>query len=164
MPSQSPTGLGYTGEIGATAPALGGRIEVFLAPTAILLVGDAVFISAANTVNKSIVAGDQVKRCGIVVGGDSTGMAVTTDPVNDVGKSACSAAAGQRVLVCVSGVAYGIADAAIAAAGTQLKLGATTAGRLAAATPTTDAGKIVGINIEVAAGAASVMKVLIDLA
>jgi hypothetical protein len=145
------------------AQAVGGHDVVFT-PAVALLLGDTVFISAANTVSKSIVAGDQVKRVGVVVGGDLTAMnsAGEVDLASVGLMTVCTAVTG-RVIVRVSGIAYAIADAALATAGTQLKLGATTAGRVAAATPATDAGKIVAMNLGTAAGAASVVKVIITL-
>lgn len=159
---QSPTYFGSLGNSQVLA-SLDGQDVVFT-PAAALKVGDAVFISAANTVNKSTTAGDRLKRVGFVVGGDLTAMAVVSEgDTGMVGVTACTATTG-RVIVRISGVAYGVVGAAAVTAGAQLFFDATTAGRVIPATPTTDAGKIVGTAIGADATAGNVVKVLVNLA
>lgn len=153
----SPTQFGFTGSVQALSEPTG--IVAVFTPAVALLVGDAVLVSAANTVTKNLTAGDQVKRIGIVVGGDLTGMQACWES-GMVGKNAATATTG-KAIVCIAGVAYGIADAIIAAM-SQVKLGATTAGRLAAATPTTDAGKIVGFILTASAAAGDPVKVAVS--
>lgn len=104
---------------------LGGEVVVAKAGAA-LNIGDAVFISAARTVNKSAVAADYEKRLGIIVGGAKTGMRVHQED-GEVGIQA--AASGELVLVCVRGFCKAIAGAAIAA-GDRIVADTVTAGRV----------------------------------
>lgn len=152
------TNLGYIGDNQVIA-GYGGLVAKFTAAVA-LKIGDSVFLSAANTVSKSITAGDRLKRIGVVVGGDAFGDRETTD-ANSIGDEA--AAIGGEVMVCYSGVAIGVAGAVAVTAFAPLMFDATTAGRLVPATPATDAGKIVGMAIEAQATAGSTFKLLVAL-
>ena len=126
-----------------------------------LLIGDAVFISAAGTVNKSTVAADHTKQCGLVVGGQRYGHRQIVQRQLDVGLQA--ALVNEFVYVCIKGLAWGVAQAAIATAGVPVKPDVTTAGRLLTATlgAGADEGKLLGKAWQTAAGAASVFLVLV---
>lgn len=145
--------------------AVGGIVIVFTAAAA-LNVGDAVFLSAAFTVNKSVTAGDQLLSAGFVVGGTPRSLQDGTREAGgflEIGDAA--AAVSDPVLVCVSGVAYAVAGAAITV-GALLKFDSATAGRVIAATAPTgtnglDAGRFVGRAIDAAAGAADKIRVLV---
>jgi hypothetical protein len=140
--------------------ALGGLV-VKLTATAALLYGDAVFSSATLSANKSVTAGDRLKRVGIVV--PSTFANAVSVAALVTGGAAAAAAAG-KVFVCYSGVAYAITGASAITAGMQVMFSAATAGRIIPATPTTDAGKIIGVALEDQATAATAVKILVSLA
>lgn len=91
-----------------------GGIVVPLIPAAALLLGEAVYLSADKTVNKSAVAANGALRCGIVVGGDATNDEITDDVTAYGVRQANLANGSGRVWVCFFGVAYVICDAAIA--------------------------------------------------
>lgn len=151
-----PSNFGYIGD-NQSLGAVGGLASKFTGTVA-LLVGDAVFASADNAVSKSTVAGDRLKRVGIVVGGDNYGdrEAVASDDIGD----AAAGAAGE-VLVCYSGIAWGINGAGTITAGEQVMFSAATAGRLITATPATDAGKILGVALTTTAVAGAAVKILV---
>jgi len=126
----------------------GGIVLPFVG-AAVLNIGDAVYISADLTVNKSTVATDHQKRVGIVVGGDLTGMEAGTAlaqwgtrPANSL-----TAGVGPNVLVLFLGVSYVVCDAAIGA-GVGIAPSTTVAGRVRPATA-----------LAVAAGAVAVTSV-----
>lgn len=130
--SYTPTGLPYR-LIGLDAqdlvvPSYGGDVAVFTAAAA-LKVGDLVFLSAANTVNKSNTNADYAACVGVVVGGysDTYGMVVADDVTNAVGTQ--TIASGSKVLVQINGIAPVVCDAAVTV-GTRVGQGATTAGRV----------------------------------
>src|SRR5690606_17057358 len=79
---------------------------------AALVIGDAVFVSAANTVNKSGTAANYLGFAGIVVGGTKTGGSAFIGS-DAIGKPA--AASGEVVLVQISGSAWVLASAVVAA-------------------------------------------------
>ncbi len=129
-----------------------------------LLVGDAVILTANGTVNKDTVTGNHLKACGIVLGGRNFGRNMIQRKL-DVGAQA--ALVNQEVYVCITGLCYGVAQAAIAQ-GAYVRPDTTTAGRLLTGTVTTDVaagdtGKMIGKAWEAAAGAASVFLVLVSL-
>ena|SRR2546430_9951082 len=148
--------------------AVGGECLVLTAAAA-LNIGDGVFGSAASKVNKSAVAGNQVLRAGIVVGGVPRSMVSSTLEVQqridaaggDIGLQA--AATNDPVLVCIQGVCYAVVDGVVTA-WSQLKLSATTAGSLTTATPTTDAGKIIAMALDASSGAGQVIRVIVTVA
>jgi hypothetical protein len=129
-----------------TSGAAGGIVEVFTAAAA-LNTGDAVFLSAADTVNKSVTPANYVGFIGVVVGGQLTGDNIITT----VGVAA--AGTNQRVLVQIAGVATVVSGAAITA-GTNFSVGpdTATAGRVIAGTT---AGQVLGKALS-SAGAAGV--------
>lgn len=148
----------------AGAFATGG--DVLLATAAAALnIGDSVYLSAAFTVNKSNVAGNQVLVAGVIVGGVprsvESGTLEVIQRAGDIGKQA--AAANDPVLVAVSGLAVCVADGAITA-GASVKLSTTTAGQVTAATVATDQGKILGKAWDAASGAGVLLRVLVALA
>jgi hypothetical protein len=161
--SHRPTSFGWINQSednGETAAEVGG-IVVCLTAEVNLNVGDVVYGSAAvaGNVNKSAVAATTLDRIvGIVVGGDNTNMEVVQD--DPLIGTLLAAAAGRRVLVAVSGIAKVLADAAIAGLNAKVIDSIIVAGRVAAGVT---AGHVVGRNMNAAAGAASVVKVLIDL-
>lgn len=107
----------------------GGDVILALAG-ATLLCGDVVFISDGNTVNKSVTASDYNSKCGIVLAGKTNWAGGENFAPNNsdlVGSQA--ALVGERVLVCVAGLAYGIAAAAITAPA-ELEPSGAVAGRL----------------------------------
>lgn len=94
---------------------VGGRTVKFLAG-ATLLIGDVVYISAANTVNKSTTNADYAAFAGVVVGGqsiDNTGNGMAISEAGDIGKTA--AIATQWVIVQIDGIARVKSDGAILA-------------------------------------------------
>lgn len=126
-----------------------------------LLIGDYVYLTNLGTVTKSAtVANYTGARVGIVVGGDFLLDGIAKNHIvfdsTLVGKTAGTE--GQKVWVAVAGVAYGIANAALATPGARLIAGATS-GRVAAGTT---AGGIVGIVLTAAADAGDPVKILIQ--
>ncbi len=144
-------------------PLPGGIVKVFQA-AAPLNVGDHVWISGLNQVNKSAVAADHVKAVGIVVGGDLTGMECQSQAAQ-VGQPAASnvAIAGQpgnipsRVIVCVYGVCWAIADAAIGV-GVPIAGSITVSGRVRPAVLPVAAAdsRVIGRQLKAAGAAADV--------
>lgn len=143
-----------------TNGAVGGQVHRFAAGGT-LLVGDAVFISAANTVNKSATVGDYANFVGFVVGGDSNGFR-TEDAVGTT-----AATSGQGVMVQISGVARAIVGATGFTAGTTnivVSPSAATAGRVipsAALDATIIAGRALGVATTTQATAGAEVRVLI---
>lgn len=134
---------------GGTPQFAHGGIILKLKAGATLLIGDAVYISAAFTVNKSTSSANGLLRCGVVVGGVQRAVESTTlevrQKVADVGTTA--ALVNQDVLVCINGICLVKADGAITA-GTQIKPSTSTAGQV---TPT--------IALSIATGAVAVTSV-----
>jgi len=153
------TNLPFTRRITSDAPSdlgsVGGDILPFTAAAA-LNIGDAVYISAADTVAKSNTPANYQKFAGIVVGGKATYNQVGTLST-DVGVAA--AATGEIVLVQRSGKAWVVADAAIVA-GALLTQGATTAGRVDDSASATQ-GQIIGLALQAATNAADKLQMLI---
>lgn len=164
MLEYNPTRFGMVVDSEDGNPASPGGNCIEMVASGALLIGDAVLVSAADTVLKTVTTTDHKNRLGIVVGGATTFMQVLTGS-DAVGLAA--AASGEKVLVQIRGIAWVTADAAIAAIMTKLRLGTTTAGRVLGTTDTTDlvaggTGLILGQNLDIAAGAASVIRMLID--
>lgn len=133
----------------------GGRCAAYTAAVA-LLIGDAVWLSASQTVSKSAVTADHLKRIGIVVGGKALFNDVSTDAL-DVGDPA--AAINDMVFVATEGICYAIADNTAILVGSPVAPSTTTAGRVRLATVTTDlvagdTGKILGIALDANGGVA----------
>lgn len=143
-----------------TDNAVGGIVHRFSAGGT-LLVGDAVRISAADTVNKSATVGDYATFVGFVVGGQSNDFR-TDDAVGTT-----AATSGQDVMVQISGVARAIVGATGFTAGTTNVVVApsgATAGRVipsAALDATIIAGRALGVATTTQATAGSEVKVLI---
>lgn len=167
MPQNKPLSLGVgawtlvSDEGGDTELSCGGQVVRALAAVT-LLIGDAVYISGDGTVTKDAVTGNHLKLAGIVVGGRAFGR-TAIQRAADVGSQA--ALATQEVYVCILGLCYGVAQAAIAA-GAYVKPDVTTAGRVLTATITTDVaagdtGRIIGRAWQAAAGAASKLLILV---
>jgi hypothetical protein len=93
--------------------SLGGRVIRQLA-AGTLLIGDVVYVSAADTVAKSTTNANYAGFAGVVVGGDSyaTDGSICSDSTI-VGATA--ATVGQAVLVQIDGIAYIKSDGAILA-------------------------------------------------
>ena len=174
--SVRPTGMGWVileelpdNNTIAGDPLPGGIAKIFNA-AAPLNVGDHVWVSALNQVNKSAVAVDHVKRIGIVVGGDLTNMEIQSEAAQ-VGNPASSniAIAGQpgnipqKTLVCIFGVCWVIADAAIPV-GTPIAGSILVAGRIRAAVlpVALNDSRVVGQLLKAAGAAADVRQALIS--
>jgi hypothetical protein len=111
---------------------------------AALFIGDFVYISAANTVNKSAVAATVAAApLGVVVAGYKTNgqYPYTAAPVGVPAFVACDAA-GQQVVVQYDGLALVYCTGALAAGGTVIP--GATAGQVVAGST---AGQIVGFNV-----------------
>jgi hypothetical protein len=144
----------------------GGVVLPFLAGSN-LNVGDAVYISADKTVDKSIVLANHSKRAGIVVGGDrlaptGPGGTVTKQGIGEViwditqyGVARVAANAGEMVWVMFSGVSYVVTDGAIAA-GAAIKQSIITAGQVGPAAALSVAAGAVAVTSTAANGAADI--------
>lgn len=148
-----------------TAGSAGGQIVTFKAQAAGLKIGDVVSVSTTvnDSVQKTAVAADGAKLAGVVVGGGSVGgydpsffgsTAVGNAVQPGTGQGA---AIGSSVNVQIDGIAWVVAGAAIAL-GATVGLDTTTAGRVLT---NAVAGQIIGIALRAAAGAASVIPILI---
>lgn len=163
-PTKFPYVMNGTQDDVALGPAVGGTVLPFTAGAA-LLIGDAVYLSAANTVNKAAVTATLgTAFIGIVVGGAdyaSDGSCITDDVNQTIALGGAAAGTGKRVLVQVSGVAYAIAGAAIAA-GAAVMGSAAVAGRLITNSGGTF-GQLIGTAITAdVGGAGTAVKILID--
>jgi hypothetical protein len=124
----------------------GGQVQTFVA-SGTLLVGDAVYLSADNTVAKAAVAANYVKFIGIVVGGDSLSGFVAQDRDLLSATQLTAALNGKNVIVQTSGVARVISDAAVATG--AVTGSAIVAGRVSNTGAT--AGQIIGTILQAAA-------------
>lgn len=163
MPSYHPTNFRYIAhqENDNEVSSLGGDVHRFTA-AGNLNVGDVVFLSAANTVQKSAVAADHDQVAGVVVGGTRTNLDVVTDLAAVATVQA--AQVNEVVLVQVNGITRVVSGAAITI-GQPLKPDTGTAGRAIAAVlgAGADQGKVFGRAVEIAGGAAVTIKVLLSL-
>lgn len=160
-----PTNFGFVKHAEDEGSAKPGGPVFEMTASGALNVGDAVLISAEDTVLKTEVTANHKNRIGIVVGGTQTGMRALSGS-DALGLAA--AADGEQVLVQYAGIAWAVADTATVAVGDKLKLGSTTAGRLMDGTDTTDlaagiTGSIVGSALSASAAAGDAIKVLIAL-
>lgn len=135
-----------------TSASVGGVVEIFTA-AASLNTGDCVFLSAANTVNKSTTAANYAGFIGVVVGGQLTNNNITSN----VGVAA--AGANQSVMVQISGIANVVAGGTVTP-GTNFSVvpDAATAGRVIAGTT---AGQVLGTTVS-AGTAAGTMKIVLN--
>lgn len=136
--------------------AVGGEVNAFTA-AGTLLIGDCVYVSAANTVAKSATVGDYVTFAGYVVGGAATYGHVATLST-EVGQTA--ALVNQTVLVQNTGKVWGVADAAITVA-TKVCQGASTAGRVDDAAAAATTAQQAGIALTAASNAGDAVLILI---
>lgn len=163
--SHKPTGFSYLhlNESSNDAPEnlfQGGLIVCGIA-AGTLVVGDSVFLNGTlDTWAKSNTPANYATVNGIVVGGSGTGMNVTQDDATIGSQQA--ATVGQQVLVMVYGIAKALADAAMATNHVKVTGATTTAGRVY--TTGAAAGTYLGILLNVAAGAASVVRVFVGAA
>jgi len=170
MREQGPTHEGYivgSGSEGDLSNNLTGGLALAAKATVALNIGDAVIQTAATAdeVTKLTTDAQHIRRVGFVVGGTRTGMKVLTGS-EMVGTAA--AAIGEQVLVCYSGIAWGVSQAAINR-GDKVRPDTTTAGRVLAGTDTTDlvagiTGKILGNALDTVGAGALPLRVLVSLA
>lgn len=143
------------------APPLPGGQVVRLIAGASLNVGDAVYLSAAGTVNKSTTAANYQTAIGIVVGGRQTYAALGDQGIitatGQVGTLAANI--NEYVLVCFSGIILAVGGAAIAA-GLKVTGDATTAGRISVTGAT--AGQILGFTMTACGGAGQTCLLWVD--
>ena len=133
--------------------AANGGIVVQMLGAAALNVGDVVFLSAENKVNKSATTANYAGFVGVVRGGDATNDLI----LDTVGAAACTGD-GKSVLVQISGVAT-VPFTGTITAGTHFSVvvSGSTAG---AVTAGTTAGQMLGTALTTGAG--GVVKILIN--
>lgn len=135
---------------------MGGQVIKGLASAA-LNIGDVVFLSAADTFNKSATPANYATLNGVVVGGDLTnGQILQTD--NAIGLAA--AGAGQTVIVQVEGIAKVKADVVLNTVGTKVTAGSTTAGRVGLTGGA--AGNYLGYTLDAAAAIGNIIRLWIQ--
>jgi hypothetical protein len=134
---------------------VGGTVVQFKAGEALLL-GDCVYLSAADTVSKSTTTSDHAAVVGIVVGGANTNDEVVDD--STLYGVSTAADADEDVLVLISGIAYVLPDATDAAGSLIIPDDATTAGQVEAGTTAT---KIIGMLLDTPSAAGSPTRALI---
>ncbi len=146
----------YSDELAEIAGGVGGETIVMNAAQA-MNIGDGVFVSGVDIVDKSITVLDYVARAGIVVGGQipaEGNMAILQHP-SDIGEIA--AAINKPVLVCVGGICRAVADGIIAV-GDVVEPDAVTAGRVS-----TGVTQPFGVALDAAALAGDVIRILIRM-
>lgn len=145
--------LTYRQQTGDTTPGEYGGELVRLIAEAALLVGDLVYVSGVNLVNKSATASNYLRFVGFVEIGEALAME-TGLPVGTA-----AAAANQHVLIRRSGIARGIVGATGFTAGTDLAVpSAATADRII---PGTTADQRVGVALTTQATAGAEVRILI---
>lgn len=154
----------YSEDNGESVGQIGGSVVSLLAGAS-LFIGDIVYISALDTVNKTLVAATQLATVGVVVGGDGTNMSVMQDDAL-IGVTV-AATVGQKVLVAVIGIVKVLSDAAITLGNKVAPATATTAGRAKTGLATTDlvagdSGRLIGTALNTVAGAGLVVRVLLN--
>lgn len=140
-------------------PLRPGGICVVGTAGASLLIGDAVYLSAVDTFNKSGTVANYAGLKGIVVGGEQTFM--QTHQADALIGSMVAAKTGERVIVMVQGIAKTLSDAALATLNTKITAGATTAGRVSSTGAA--AGNYIGATLDTAAGAGVPIRVAVGL-
>jgi hypothetical protein len=143
----------------------GGRVKKFLVAGVALNIGDAVQLSAIDSVTKTVTTTNHKNRMGIVVGGTQTDMRALLEST-DLGILAGNV--GEQVLVLYSGIAWAKADTTTVVFGDKVKLGTTTAGRVLDGSDTTDlaagiTGSIIGTALDSPAAAGDPVRVLVSL-
>jgi hypothetical protein len=147
----------YSEDLAEIIGSVGGETVVMKAAQA-LNIGDGVFISGVDIVDKSTTVLDYAARAGIVVGGqipEEGNMAVLQE-VQDIGEIAASAI-NKLVLVCVGGICRVVADGVIAV-GDIVEPDSVTAGRVSTGTT-----QPFGVALEAAAGAGDVIRILVRM-
>jgi hypothetical protein len=145
--------------------AIGGACFILTAG-ATLLVGDAVFMSAAFTVNKGTAAGNRVLAVGIVAGGvprtQESATLEVIERLNDVGLQA--GILNDPVVVMCNGFCYAVADGVIAV-GAKITLSTGTAGQVTAApsAAVADAEGVIGYAVDAAGAAGDKIRVKVTL-
>jgi hypothetical protein len=134
----------------------GGPTVPFTAAVA-LKIGDAVSVSAANTVTKTAVAADGTKFAGIVVGG-GTSFGGGYGIFESASTGLALVAAAKVAEVQIAGVAWVVAGAAISV-GASVGLDTTTAGRVLT---NATAGQKIGIALTAATNPGDKIKILIQ--
>lgn len=130
---------------------VGGTVLVLTAGAA-LKIGEAVYLSADKTVNKSATTSNHQEAFGVVVGGENTDLhALGGEDLAAQVDVLVAADSGEKVLVLVSGVYLVIADGAIGR-GAPIALSASTAGRVRAGA----AIAVAATGLTIAAGATPV--------
>lgn len=136
---------------------VGGIVKRYKAG-AILKLGDVVYHSATDTVNKSNTAANYQAMAGVVVGWEDRNGKYFMNSTADVGLACAS---GDDVFVCYLGVAWVVADAATTQFA-KISQGATTAGRVDDGAGAA-AGQTLGIALDAATNAADVIRAAIHL-
>ncbi len=147
----------YSEDLAEIIGSVGGE-TVVMKSAAALNIGDGVFVSGVDIVDKSTTVLDYAARAGIVVGGqipEEGSMAVLQD-VLDIGEIAASAI-NKLVLVCTAGICRVVADGIIAV-GDVVEPDAVTAGRVSTGTT-----QPFGVALEAAALAGDVIRILIRM-
>jgi hypothetical protein len=124
-----------------------------------LLLGDAVFLSAQDTWNKTNVPANYAGLVGIVVGGFRLDNKIVQDDAL-IGV-AQAAQVNESVIVMVYGVAKVLSDVALATVNTKVTAGSVTAGRVS--TTGAASGNFVGGTLVAAAGAGLVIKLAVGM-
>lgn len=134
---QKITHLPYIGSrefnaVGVASFDFGGSVKTYVAGGN-LNVGDVVYFSSANTVNKSTTTSLYGTVAGVVVGGKATYYNVVTSWV--AGSQPSAASTGELVLVQINGIAFVAAEGAISA-GSNVGPSSSVAGRVASSAAT----------------------------
>lgn len=138
----------------------GGNVVRMIA-AATLKIGDSVFANGTlDTATKSATPANYATLNGIVVGGFQTGGEILQDDAL-IG-SLTAALVGETVIVMTYGVAKALADIALATNHVKLTGASVTSGRVS--TTSAAAGNYLGILLDTAAGAASVVRVFVGAA
>lgn len=116
---------------------VGGTCVILKAASTTLLIGDCVYASADNTVDKNTTAANYRAFVGVVVGGQTYGNTVHDPSLNQASHVGMTAAlAGEWVTVQIDGIAYVIAGVGGLAAGNAVYPSTATAGRAVTTTHT----------------------------
>lgn len=145
-----------------TVGQAGGNV-VRLTAGATLLIGDAVYISDTNTVNKSTTQTNAKFFVGIVVGGDDVTSGERNVVPYDISTyppiGTTAATVGNAVIVQTDGIAIGVVGGTPVVKQNEVMFDTATAGRLI---PGTTAGQQVGTALESVATAGAAFHFLID--
>lgn len=161
--SHKPTGFSYIQlsengtQVGGGNLIQGGLVVVGIAAAA-LKIGDSVFLNGTlDTWAKSAVPANYATQNGIVVGGTQTNNEINQDSTA-IGVIT-AANAGESVIVMTYGIAKAVADLALATNHVKVTGASVTSGRVS--TTAAAAGNYLGVILDTAAGAASVVRVFV---